>query len=84
MTAFALDESLLPAFPNNVDTEEDYAQRVNKAIDGYKQNISDHSDNIVIMAMDAATIGRFSITYYQEIDASTYYKNLQNWFTYCS
>ena len=84
MTAFALDESLFPALPDKVDTEEDYAQRVNKAIDGYRQNISDHNDNIVIMAMDAATIGRFSITYYQEIDASTYYKHLQNWFTYCS
>lgn len=84
MTGLTLESTLFPPSPEKVDTEEDYARRVNKTIAGYKQDITDHRDNIVIMAMDAATIGRFSITYYHEIDASSYYKNLENWYTYCS
>ena len=84
MSPLTLDSDLFPALSVEVNTEETYARRVNKAIAGYKQDITDHNDNIVIMAMDAATIGRFSITYYQEIDASTYYSNLQKWFTYCN
>ncbi len=84
MSALTLQSCLLPTLTETVDTEENYAQRVNKAIAGYEQEITDHNDNIVIMAMDAATIGRFSITYYHEIDASPYYKNLQDWFAYCS
>lgn len=67
-----------------IDTEETYAKRVNKAIAGYRQDITNPNEDIVIMAMDAATIGRFSITYYQEIKESSYYSNLQKWFTYCS
>lgn len=84
MTALTSESSLFPALSEEVDTEELYARRVNKAIAGYKQNITDQNDNIAIMAMDAATTGRFSITYYHEIDVSTYYKNLQIWYKNCS
>lgn len=84
MTAFEIEPNLFPALPATINTEETYAHKVNKAIAGYKQDITNPDDNIVIMAMDAATIGRFSITYYQEINASSYYRNLQSWFTYCS
>lgn len=67
-----------------LNTEETFARRINKAIAGYKENITDHNDNIVIMAMHAATKGRFSITYYQELDVSNYYGNLNEWYIRCS
>lgn len=67
-----------------VSTNSDYASRINHAISGYESDIKNHDDKIVIMAMDAATTGRFSITYYHELNASTYYKNLKRWYIGCS
>ena len=78
------EANLLPSLPYSVSTEETYANRVNRMIAGYKQNISDENEDIVIMALDAATEGRLSITHYQEVKVSKYYENLQNWFTICS
>lgn len=73
-----------PEIKPELNTEETFTRRINRAIAGYKENITDHNDNIVIMAMDAATIGRFSITYYQELDVSSYYRYLNQWYIRCS
>src|SRR5699024_11404792 len=42
-----------------------------------------HLSNIVIMALDAATSGRLSIVYYQELVPRLYLDNLTHWHQTC-
>ena len=37
----------------------------------------------VILGMEAATDGRMSINYYQEMEGNTYARNLENWYKIC-
>lgn len=64
-----------------VDTE--YALKLNKLMAGYHQKIKDR-DNIVTLGLDAATPGRMSIIYYEEIDGHTYLEKLYRWYSSCS
>lgn len=79
-------DSVLTSFEEKprVSTEYEYAAIVNRAIKGYVGNITTNDNCIVIMALEAATVGRFSITYYQEINVSSYYANLTEWYTHCN
>ena len=63
-------------------TMPQYADRLRKAIAGAKQELGDNED-IVIMAMEAATTGRLSVTYYSELASSDYLKRLENWQLTC-
>ncbi len=70
-------------FESNPDpTEQGWKLRLRKAIKGYTDDLSDN-DNIVIIALEAATTGRLSITYYNELNASDYYDRLQAWEESC-
>lgn len=68
---------------NNVDTAISYAKRLNKAIDGYRVDLTT-STKIVVMAVDAATTGRLSITYYREINGSEFLDRILEWHLQCS
>ena len=69
---------------NEINTKQGYARKVNKAIEGYMRKLDDPLEDVVIMALDSATTGRLAITYYQELQGSTYYENLKNWYELCS
>ncbi len=63
-------------------TMPEYTQRLRKAIAGERQTLGDNAD-IVILAMEAATTGRLSITYYSELASSDYLKRLEDWQLSC-
>jgi len=66
-----------------VDTAISYAERLNKAIDGYRADLTT-STKIVVMAVEAATTGRLSITYYREINGSEFLERILEWHLGCS
>lgn len=68
--------------PPIVSTEKDFAWRLNKAIAGYGCDLNTKSE-IVIMALDAATTGRLSITYYRELDGSDFLNRIKHWHSTC-
>ncbi len=77
---FALGEEEFVA-----DTGENYARRVNSALKGYRQSI-DSYNRIIVMGVDSADgsmQGRLSITYYNEMTSSDFYRNIRAWFQDC-
>jgi len=65
-----------------VSTEKEYANKLSHAIAGYGCDL-DTKAEIVIMALDAATTGRLSITYYRELDGSDFLNRIENWHRTC-
>ncbi|WP_343248604.1 type I-C CRISPR-associated protein Cas8c/Csd1 [Diplocloster hominis] len=61
-----------------------YAVELRKAILGLYGNLNNHNSHMVIMAMDAATKGRLSITYYQSTSGSDFLERLAFWHTSCA
>lgn len=59
-----------------------YTKQLKRAIAGFEEVLDDNED-IVIMALEAATTGRLSITYYNELVASDYLNRLESWQTTC-
>ena len=59
-------------------TESEYAERFNKAIQGYGKAL-DEKANTVVMILDSATQGRLSIRYYRELAGSELLKNITDW-----
>lgn len=64
------------------DTKELYAEQIRRAIYGSHREISD-GENVTIMTLEAATIGRVSITYYKQLTGSRYKANLLSWYETC-
>lgn len=78
------------------DTFELYATALRDAVEGYYKQLDKHfqdtelseeakkrRDEIVILGLQAATPGRMSIIYYQEIPGNKYVEHLQNWEEQC-
>ncbi len=68
--------------PVEGDTEPEFKRNLYKAFMGY-ENAIDNCDDIVIIALDAATTGRLSVTYYNELKASDFFDRLKNWADTC-
>lgn len=64
------------------NTEEHYKRKLMDALKGYKLTLDDN-DDIVIIALDAATTGRLSITYYNELKSSDFLDRLKLWYENC-
>lgn len=64
-------------------TEPEYKVHLQKALKGYTDQL-ENNDDIVIMGLDAATTGRLSITYFNELKASDYLKRLEDWGSSCN
>lgn len=64
------------------NTEQLYKQKLYKTLAGYRNNISEN-DDIVIIALDAATTGRLSVVYYNELKASDFYDRIERWYGSC-
>jgi len=59
-----------------------YKKEVSESLAGYKQNLNDN-DDIVIAALEAATTGRLSVTYYNELRASDFMERIEQWYLTC-
>lgn len=55
-----------------------YALRLKQAIAGYRARFDDAED-VIVMALDAATPGRMAITYYRRLPGSEFLRRLENW-----
>lgn len=64
-------------------THEVFAEAFNKAIAGYKSDLTYHS-KVVILILDAATPGRLSVLYYRNIDKEEYLNRIKNWHDTCN
>ncbi len=60
-----------------------FAQRLRKAMAGYKADLKD-TDGVAIMALDAASPGRLSVTFYREQMLEQYLGNLEAWQEHCA
>lgn len=61
----------------------DYRKKLRKMFMGYQEKF-DETDSIIIMALDAATTGRLSITYYQELNALEFFQRMIYWGETCN
>ncbi|MCQ3939026.1 MAG: type I-C CRISPR-associated protein Cas8c/Csd1 [Chloroflexi bacterium] len=79
------------AFYSGLATEEDHladtAQEVGvslkKKIAGYRTEIQERED-VVVMAVDSATPGRLSIVYYRALKGSEFLERIENWHETCA
>jgi CRISPR-associated protein Csd1 len=60
------------------DIGQSFALRFNKKLAGYKANITDTED-IVIIGLDSATPGRMAITFYRELTGSEFLARVEKW-----
>lgn len=63
-------------------TPTDYRDSLRKALAGYQTELP-AEDGVVIAAFDAATTGRLSVTYYNELAASDFLRRLHDWDDTC-
>ncbi len=66
------------------DTGFDYAETLKKSLAGfgYGKTLEQHTKTAVI-ALDAASKGRLSITFYRELDRSEYLEKIADWHSGC-
>lgn len=60
------------------DVGQSFTLRFNKKLAGYKANITD-TENIVVMGLDSATPGRMAITFYRELTGSEFLERIEKW-----
>lgn len=66
------------------ETGFDYADVLKKSLAGlgYSKTLEQHTKTAVV-ALDAATTGRLSITFYRELDRSEYLERIAEWHSVC-
>lgn len=69
--------------PEEPPTPSAYQKHLKKALDGYKNNLSGIPAEAVLAAFDAATSGRLSLTYYNQLQASDFLERLYQWDRVC-
>jgi CRISPR-associated protein Csd1 len=72
------EKDLSQAKPFVGDIGQEFSRRLNRAIAGYRSNLSD-TDEIVVMGLDSATPGRMAITFYRELKGSEFLQRIQTW-----
>ncbi|TCP29034.1 CRISPR-associated Csd1 family protein [Scopulibacillus darangshiensis] len=68
---------------NGDATHEVFAEAFNKAIAGYKTDLS-YKSKVMILILDAATPGRLSVMYYRNIDKEEYLNRIKSWHDTCN
>ncbi len=65
-----------------VSTAQDLALRLRNKIAGYYANLR-ATDDIVVIALDSATPGRMSITFYRELTGADFLQRIEQWHSTC-
>lgn len=65
-------------------TEEFVANRFKKALQGYKTNFADISDNVHILVLDSFSEGRLQVLDYRELKNHEYLNRIEEWQRKCS
>jgi CRISPR-associated protein Csd1 len=66
-----------------VSTAQDLAIKLKKKIAGYRKELGNSAD-VVVMGLDAATPGRMSMTFYKELKGSDFLKRIDDWHEHCA
>ncbi len=61
---------------------EDYKRKLIRAFQGYREQF-DREDAVIVMGLDAATTGRLSVTYYNEMPALDFLDRIIDWGNTC-
>ena len=77
------DPFLPPGAGEEKPTPSDYQARLKKALEGFQNNLSGIPAEAVLAAFDAATSGRLSLTYYNQLQASDFLARLYRWDQTC-
>lgn len=79
----------IPDIFESLELEEDeestpisYRKKLRKTLQGYRDQFQD-MDSVIILGLDAATTGRLSVTYYQELEASQFIDRVTHWGVTC-
>ena len=75
--------SLISFNKEKIYSPTDYKNELNRTLAGYRNELPDQ-EGVVIAAFDAATTGRLSLTYYNELQGSDYYDRIQKWYETCA
>ncbi|MEA4912386.1 MAG: type I-C CRISPR-associated protein Cas8c/Csd1 [Oscillospiraceae bacterium] len=59
---------------------QSYRKELRDTLNGYRDGLSGLNSHVVIAALDAATTGRLSVTYYNELSGSDFLDRIQNWY----
>ena len=65
------------------DAGQTFVSRLNKYIAGYRVELGSTND-IVVIALDSATLGRMAIAYYRELTGSEFLERIQVWHKSCA
>jgi CRISPR-associated protein Csd1 len=60
-----------------------YKRQLKLALESYQSELPEDKDGVVIAAFDAATTGRLSLTYYNELQGSDFLQRLHDWDATC-
>ena len=61
----------------------EYKEKLRKTLAGYRKELPATAE-VILASFDAATTGRLSLTYYNELRASDFYKRIEDWYETCS
>ena len=64
------------------ETEKHFAEQFNNAMNGYAGRLK-ADDRAAVIALEAATTGRLSVAYYDEMGARQYIDAILNWQQHC-
>lgn len=59
-----------------------YKRKLSKTFQGYKDQFT-KEDAVIVMSLDAATTGRLSVTYYNELSAGDFFDRINYWGETC-
>lgn len=79
---FAIDFGFMEEGDKQPDTQAEYKKYLYDTLSGIKDNL-DCMDDIVVIGLDAATTGRLSITYYNELKAKDFIDRIEYWYDSC-
>lgn len=60
-----------------------YAKDLKQAVQGYCRKEEQYDETVVVMALEAATPGRLSITYYRQLHGSDFMARVEQWHRTC-
>lgn len=67
-----------------VQTYDQYADRLNRALSGHYGEKLDELSQVVVIGLDSATPGRLSIVYYRELEGSAFLQRVIRWHATCA
>ena len=76
------NESIFGDKKKTIFVPSDYRKELYNPLAGFKNDLPNEED-VIIAAFDAATTGRLSLVYYNELKASDFFERINSWYNSC-